>query len=163
MRVLRQVTLVKYESLSRPPRFAVGDIIRCSAFEFGFQFAGNKQIAVAWFNQHHPQYHAQNGRGVIKNDPSRGTAAFLVTLIELEMNDGPDDVFPGKQRLCRKVQCLRLEETYILPEDAEDIYFALDEPMSVIKPDEESVEILGYAALPIRWTEQKKYDETPTA
>ena len=152
----RQVSVCKYESQNRPRRIAVGDVIRCSAFEFGFRFTGSKQIAVAWHSQHHPQYHAQNGRGDIVNDRSRGIAAFLVARIELETNDGPDDVFPNERRLCRKVHCIRLGEAFVFAESAEQIYFALDEPMSVISPDEESVEILGYAALPIRWREQQE-------
>ena len=159
----RQVIVCKYESQNRPRRIAVGDIIRCNAFEFGFQFTGSKQIAVAWHSQHHPEYHAQSGRGYIMNDRSRGIAAFLVARIELETNDGPDDVFPDEQRLCRKVYCIRLDETFIFAETAEEIYFVLDEPMSIIRPGEESVEILGYAALPIKWSKQKKYDQIPIA
>ena len=96
------------------------------------------------------------------NDRSRGVAAFLVARIELETNDGPDDVYPGERRLCRKVQCIRLGDASVLIENAEEIYFTLDEPMSVIRPDEEAIEILGYATLPIRWTEQATCDETPT-
>jgi hypothetical protein len=46
-----------------------------------------------------------------------------------------------------------LGEAFVLAENAEEIYFALDEPMSVMSPDEESVEIVGYAALPIRWND----------
>lgn len=156
MSIQRQVTVCKYESQNRPRRIAVGDVIRCSAFEFGFRFTGDNQIAVAWHSQDHPKYHAQSGRGDIMNDRSRGIAAFLVARIELETNEGPDDVFPDERRLCRLVHCIRLGEAFDFAESAEEIYFALDEPMSVIRPDEESLEILGYAALPIRWSEQQK-------
>ena len=157
----RLVVICKYESLNRPRRIAVGDIIRCSDFEFGFQFTGCNQIAVAWHSQYYPEYHAKNGNGIIMNDRSRGIATFLVARIELETNDGPDDVYPSERRLCRKVQCIRLGDASVLIENAEEIYFTLDEPMSVIRPDEESIEILGYATLPIRWTEQECCDGTP--
>ena len=150
-----QVVVCRYESQNKPRRIAVGDIVRCSAFEFGFRFTGSKEIAVAWYSQDHPQFHSQSGRGDIVNDRSRGLAAFLVTRVELETNDGPDDVFPGERRLCRMVHCIRLEAGFAFAESAEEIYFALDEPMSVIRPDEESIEILGYAALPIRWSAEE--------
>ena len=148
----RKVIVCKYESLNRPRRIAVGDVIRCSAFEFGFRFTGDKQIAVAWHSQYHPEYHARSGRGEIVNDRSRGIAAFLVARIELETNDGPDE-FPDERRLCRKVHCIRLDE-FVFSEGGEEICFALDEPMSVIRPDEDAIEILGYATLPIKWSEQ---------
>jgi hypothetical protein len=36
---------------------------------------------------------------------------------------------------------------------SERIRFSLDEPMSIARPSENSIEILGFAELPISWDE----------
>jgi hypothetical protein len=149
-----RVVIRPYTQRSDPPRLAVGDIIRCPAFEFGFCFFDNPtEVMVAWRNLSFPDYPATVGNGTLAHDPTRGLALFLVTSIELIESTGPDDSFPGNHRLARDVRCLRLTDDGSFTADAERIHFMLNEPMCVAQPDEDDLEVVGYAELPINWEE----------
>jgi hypothetical protein len=77
----------------------------------------------------------------------------LVLAVELTESVGPDDVCPGNHRLCRNVRCVRLSEGMEFSRESERIQFSLNEPMSVAQPDEGTIEVVGYAELPICWDE----------
>jgi hypothetical protein len=88
---------------------------------------------------------------VAADDESRAAAAFLVVRIELTESEGPNDVCPGTHRLSRDVLCARLDPGLEFSAASERIRFNLDEPMSVARPDEAALEVLGYAELPVSW------------
>jgi hypothetical protein len=95
------------------------------------------------------------GSRTAANDESRGSALFLVTCIALEETWGPGDV-GAPARLYRVICCSRLIEDRsmtFLRKDAERIRFLLDDPMACCSPDPNDLEIVGYALLPIGWSE----------
>ncbi|MFI5296694.1 MAG: hypothetical protein ACHREM_01235 [Polyangiales bacterium] len=142
-----------------PPqlRLAPGDVIRCQAFAIGLRLNADADgpILVAWQKAAYPEHHVRTGHAQHANEPSRGTAPFLVHTVKLNEAEGPDDVAPGERRLSREIVCVRLGLDFSFTRHAEQIRFALNEPMSVASPDESSVELVGYAVLPIVWDEAK--------
>jgi hypothetical protein len=50
----------------------------------------------------------------------------------------------------------------LLTPDPERIHFNLDEPMSVARPAEKSIRIVGYVQLPITWDEDEGDRTNPT-
>jgi hypothetical protein len=109
------------------------------------------EVIVGWQDQHYPEYHARAGNGTRLDDDSRGVDPFLVFAVELIESEGPDDVCPGNHRLAREVLCVRLTDGMEFSDESERVRFSLDDPMSVARPDEESIEVLGRAKLPISW------------
>jgi hypothetical protein len=147
-----RVVLQEYHGRSSPTRLAVGDVIRCPAFRAGLRWKDAPgEVHVAWTDRHYPEYHIRVGNGIAADDDSRGTAPFLVVAVELTEAVGPDDVYPGNHRLSRDVRCVRLSEGMEFSAESERIRFCLDEPMSMARPDEGTIELLGYAELPISW------------
>lgn len=136
-------------------RLAPGDIIRCSAFASGLRWKHDPQgpIQVAWRAGFEPDHYVRDGRGNLAYDPSRATAAFLVYAVTLDEASGPDDIAPGEHRLSREIVCVRIGDDFTFARDAERIRFSLNEPMSVASPDEATIEVKGYAVLPITWRE----------
>ena len=151
----RQIFVRKYDCVSEPPRIAVGDVIRCGAFRLGLREKSG-EIIVAWAASSYAEYRARAGTGTLADDETRGSALFLVSSISLVEDSGPDDVFPGNHRLTRDVRCLRLTNESCLVAEPERIRFALDEPMSVIRPAEREINVVGYAELPISWGEPRQ-------
>ena len=152
-----RVVVIPYEHVSRPKRLAVGDVVRCSTFTPGFQFSDSPRVTVGWRRLGDPDYFYKNGKGVLRHDPSRAVATFLITQIVLETHHGPDDVFPDDEwRMSRLVHAVRLTSDFVFTEQSEEILFSLNEPMSLADPDEDSIEILGCAELPIVWTKLLK-------
>jgi hypothetical protein len=149
-----QVDVVKYESLSRPARLAVGDVIRCPAFRSGIvtnsSAASDKAVHVAWHSKAHFDSYLTNRLGTDATDESRGSAAFLVTSVTLEECCGPEDVGVGA-RLSRKVRAVRLTDRMRLKTDAEQIVFWLDDPLALASPNPDEIETLGCATLPVGW------------
>jgi hypothetical protein len=115
---------------------------------------------VAWQVQSYPDYHARVGNGTLAHDTGRAEASFLVVSIGLVEASGPDDMYPGNHRFSREVRCVRLTTDMEFSPQSERIRFSLDEPMSVVRPSEESIEVLGCAELPISWDE---FEEKPVA
>jgi hypothetical protein len=147
-----RLVLKRYHVRSSPARLAVGDVIRCQAFRAGLRWKHSSgEVRVAWRDRHYPEYHVRVGNGTGADDDSRGTAPFLVIAVELTEAVGPDDVCPGNHRLSRDVRCVRLSDGMEFSAESEHIRFSLNEPMSVAQPDEEAIEVLGYAELPISW------------
>jgi len=136
-------------------RLAPGDIIRCSAFASGLRWRHDPEgpVQVAWRAGFEPDHYVRDGRGDLANDPSRAKASFLVYAVTLDEASGPDDIAPGEHRLSRELIGLRLGDDFAFARDAERIRFALNEPMSVASPDEATIEVVGYAVLPITWRE----------
>jgi hypothetical protein len=93
------------------------------------------------------------GTGTEVHDTTRGEALFLVVSVELTEQSGPEDVCPGNHRLSREIHCVRLSPDMRFSPGPERIRFALDEPMSVARPKEGSIEVLGFTELPISWDE----------
>jgi len=147
-----QVVLSQYAVRPTPSRLAVGDVIRCQDFRVGLRWHQSPgEILVGWRDRHYRDYHAQAGNGVAADDDSRAAAAFLVIRVELTESEGPDDVCPGNHRLSRDVWCVRLDAGLGFSAASERIRFSLDEPMSVARPDEAAIEVLGWAELPVSW------------
>lgn len=148
---VRRVLMTQAAPALSGARLAVGDVIRCSGFQWGLRWnheaAGT--VHVAW--KTHRDYHVQSGRATLADDPTRGQAPFLVHSVALTEGSGPEDVYPGNHRLSRTVLCVRLTNDFSFTSEAERVQFSLNEPMSVSQPTEASIEILGYARLPISW------------
>jgi hypothetical protein len=143
------------QSRSSPGRLTVGDIIRCADFHWGLRWNNDSsgEVMVAWRDRSYPAYHVQAGSGTVAHDPTRGAALFLVLSIGLVEVSGPDDMFPGNHRLSREVRGIRLTSDRQFSRGSERIRFALDEPLSVVRPNEENIEVLGFTELPISWDE----------
>ena len=150
MSISRRVAVSHYERLSSPLRIAVGDVIRCPAFSSAVWLDSELLIVV---EQSWADYQLKVGRVRPANDASRARAPFLVESMILIEGEGPADVAPGNHRLSREVRCLRLTEDYGLSPKSERIRFNLDEPMSVTRPKAGSIEVIGFAQLPISWNE----------
>lgn len=149
-----RVIMRQYPVPPHQGRLAVGDIIRCPAFQIGLRLDHQPdEVVVAWRNRLYPEYHARSGNGIQADDESRAYASFLVMSVGLAEGVGPDDVCPGEHRLSREVMCVRLSAEMWFSSESERIRFSLDEPMSVAQPDVESILVLGYAELPIIWNE----------
>ncbi|MCL2310717.1 MAG: hypothetical protein FWC42_10735 [Proteobacteria bacterium] len=147
-----KVLLQEYHGRSSPTRLAVGDVIRCPAFSVGLVFKRDPgEVLVAWRSRSYTEHYVKSGKAVEADDDSRGTAPFLVITIKLIAGESPDDMHPREHWFSRDVQCVRLSEEMEFSAESERIRFSLNDPMSVIQPDEETVELLGYAEIPIRW------------
>jgi len=173
-----QVMMRKYEGAMKPHRLAVGDIIRCPGFRLGHrepkgakdpltqalpQLGSEGETYVAWRDEERMRSHIawKNSTDwgkdsmIVANDESRGVALFLITAIVLDETWGPEDV-GAPARLYRVIFCSRLTEdrsmTY-LQKHAERISFLLGDPMACCSPDPETIEVVGYAMLPIGWSE----------
>ena len=135
---------------SAPRPITAGDVIRCVSFEWGLRFDGQDDVSVTWRGRElHAGYHIQQGAAQDARDPSRGQALHLVTSVKLIRAEGPDDVYPNERRLSRAVVCRRLHQDDTLDARCERIRFNLDEPMSVFRPDESEIVIVGRAKLPL--------------
>jgi hypothetical protein len=53
------------------------------------------------------------------------------------------------------VWCVRLDQSFEFSAASERIRFNLDEPMSVARPDEATIEVLGCVELPVTWDAAK--------
>ena len=147
-----RVVLRQYRVRASPTRLTVGDVIRCPDFRVGLRWNHEPgEVIVAWRDRHYPESHVRAGNGTGADDESRGKAPFLVFAVELAEAEGPDDVCPGNHRFSRDVRCVRLSEGMEFSAESERIRFSLNEPMSVAQPDEGTIEVLGYAELPISW------------
>jgi len=151
-----RVVLREYTRLADPFKLAVGDIIRCDQFRLGLRRAcdASGEIVVAWKDESYPAYHASVGNGTLAHDASRGLAPFLVTAITLVEGTGPDDICPWNHRLSREVDAVRLERDFAVPKTTERVRFNMDEPMSVVRPQPGTIEVLGFAELPISWDQR---------
>jgi hypothetical protein len=149
-----QIDVQEYERLAKPPRLAVGDVIRCPAFRSGMVIPGasasQEAVHVAWTSRIHFDSYLLHNSGIDATDETRGSAPFLVTSVMLEECEGPSDI-GAPARLSRIVRAVRLTEGGRLQRDAERILFWLDEPMALARPDFEQIDVLGYARLPVGW------------
>ena len=52
------------------------------------------------------------------------------------------------------MECVRLTQDYCMEAEPERISFNLDEPMRLVRPSEQSIQVVGFVQLPITWDEQ---------
>lgn len=147
-----KLALQKVEPGQKPYRPTVGDVIRSRKFRIGIQPSQNDCVWVgvdeAWVKSV-----TSSTRGNLSIDETRTNALFLVTDINLDHGEGPDDMDPGHNRLTRVVEALRLTEDGELQSGAERIRFNLEEGMSVALVAVEQIELIGCVTLPISWQE----------
>jgi hypothetical protein len=156
MRAIRNVEILPYEGVRLPYRIAVGDVIRCSAFEncFLFNNAIRSLPGKLWVwngSETHLRYREQQGEGLGSIDPGRAQTNYLVEQVAMTVGDGPHDVFPNQYRMSRDVSCLRLTADDCLSQATERICFSVNEAMSMCGIEESEIELIGYAKLPIVW------------
>jgi hypothetical protein len=166
-----QVKIRRYQTLPRPLRFTIGDVIRCPAFRWGmkknwrYRAPSERAVTVALRD---PEScirckHRQD-EIVEAHDESRASALFLVTAITLQEITGPEDI-GAPPRLSKSVQCVRLTADGWLKEDAERVSFHED-PESLARPEPDEIEVVGYASLPIwgpgaaEWKVESEADAT---
>ena len=150
MRLESEYSLVvqPYPQRAEPLRLSVGDVIRCDRFRIGIRYNGQDKITVGWKDTKTAEAHASRGRGELCNDESRGTAPFVVIAVKFVEDSGPDDGGLGF-RISTNIRCLRVTEEMQLLPNAELIQFSKFEPMSMVQPLDESINLVGYAKMPI--------------
>jgi hypothetical protein len=149
-----QVILMRYASRSPDARLAVGDVVRCADFQWGFRpLDPARPLIVAWLEAWRPRPEDPPERwgGTAAHDASRGQALFLITSITLRHDETPDDVEPGNHWLARSVHATRLADDLTFGDDSERIAFMMNDRMSVTKTTEDRMEVVGYADMPIMW------------